>query len=301
MHTEKENQSSGVVVPSESVCRQARCDVIVSTLGDGYRGCARVFEAETARRAVLYLHGIQSHGGWFVRSGEFLQRQSVTVVMPDRRGSGLNDIDRGHCDNPSQLIADVHHWATLLMDRTGLGQVDIVAVSWGGKLALAYAARYSELVRSITLVAPGLRPRIDVSLGKKIKIGVSGLMHPTSQYPIPLTDPALFTANPTMRAFIGGDPLMLRKATAGFFIASARLDAAVRHAVTRVHCPTYLLLAECDRIIDNQATVDLLGPILTAMPGRDEGAVVYSGAHHTLEFEADPSGFLADLGVILAD
>ena len=163
-------------------------------------------------------------------------------------------------------------------------------------MALAYAAEHSDVVRSVTLVGPGLCPKVDVSLREKISIGVNGLVQRRKLYAIPLTAPSLFTANPVMRGFIGGDRLMLREATAGFFVASKRLDFLARGAVRRIAAPVRLLLAGRDRIIDNGATVELLGPVLWPIGGAAEGAArVYPEAHHTLEFEADPREFMDDL------
>ena len=309
---EVNSKKANLTPPAESLVAEVACDYVTVELAGGYRGQARLFEARDAERAVVYLHGIQSHGGWFLRSCDHLRRQGMTVLAPDRRGSGLNQTDRGHCDNPEQLLNDVDACVNWLADHTGSKQVDLVAVSWSGKLALAYAARHVDKVRSLALVTPGLCAKVDISLREKIAVGVQGLVQPHKQHEIPLNDPQLFTANPAMRRFIEQDPLKLTHATASFLVTSSRLDAAVRKTIWKVRAPVYLFLAELDRIIDNQATVKLLRPALRpirqapephatitcnstdedAFPGP---AALYWAAHHTLDFESDPQGFLADL------
>ena len=262
--------------------------IITLTLSDDYQARARLFASPNPRRAVLYLHGIQSHSGWYINSAQHLQHNNCTVLMPDRRGAGLNQTDRGHAQSAAQLIADTALAAAHLRQLTSCDQLDIIAVSWGAKIALAYAAQYPASVRSITFAAPGLCPKIDIRLTEKIAVGIHGLICPHKLHPIPLTEPSLFTANPQRQAYIAQDPLMLRQGTASFFIASKRLDFLARAAVPKIRAPLRLFLAQHDRIIDNQATLDYLRPALTDHQ-------IYPNAHHTLEFEPDPSGFFAHL------
>src|SRR3972149_2395959 len=48
----------------------------------------RKYLADSPRGVVLYLHGIQSHSGWYVQSCEILSENGYTIYAPDRRGSG---------------------------------------------------------------------------------------------------------------------------------------------------------------------------------------------------------------------
>ena len=56
---------------------------------DGLELYYRTFAPDgAARGALIYLHGIQSHGGWYVETGAELARRGYAVYLPDRRGSG---------------------------------------------------------------------------------------------------------------------------------------------------------------------------------------------------------------------
>jgi len=291
--------------PQHSIVAEVPCEYVTINLADGYKGWCRFFNTHDAKRAVLYLHGIQSHGGWFLDSINYLYQRGITVLAPDRRGSGMNTPDRGHCHSPNQLLLDLDLWMDWLINRTQTKQVDIVAVSWSGKWALVYAARHPDKVRSLTLVTPGLCAQVDINLREKIHIGVDGLLHPHRQHEIPLNEPTLFTTNPDKLAFIENDPLKLTHATASFFVTSTRLDMAVRRELWKISVPVYLFLAENDCIIDNQATSKLLRPVLEPINTCDptganfEKAKIYPNAHHTLDFEADPECYYSDLNRIL--
>jgi acylglycerol lipase len=144
----------------------------------------------------------------------------------------------------------------------------------------------------LTLVAPGLFPQVDISLIQKLRIAASALAARRTLVDIPLDDAALFTANPGRREFIEEDSLRLRKVTAAFMLASRDLDGRVRAAARAgVQRPLRVFLAGRDRIIDNDRTRDFVRQL--GWPDRE--IVEYPDAHHTLEFEANPEPFFADL------
>lgn len=148
---------------------------------------------------------------------------------------------------------------------------------------------------SLTLVCPGIVPRVDVSFGTKLKIAASLLVQPRRMFDIPLSDVELFTDNEEMRDYLRHDMFRLHRATARFLSASRCLDRRLRRC--RRGCltaPTALILARHDRIINNDATRAAVGR-LTAC-----AAVVrqFDGAH-SLEFEPDPVPFYKALSEML--
>ncbi|MCP4713320.1 MAG: alpha/beta hydrolase [Planctomycetes bacterium] len=285
--------------PVESLVGAVSCDIVRLELAGGYLGYGRFYEAAEARRGVVYLHGIQSHGGWFLGSCDFLRGEGNAVLAMDRRGSGLNEQERGHCDGAGQLLEDVDRSVEWLRSKYGFDRVDLVAVSWGGKLALVYAGRYPEKVRSVVLVAPGLCVQVDISLREKIAVGAHGLVKPRKLHEIPLNDPELFTQAQEMIKFIEGDPLKLTEGTARFFVTSRHLDWSVRKIVSELKVPVYLFLAERDRIIDNAATIKLLEGVLRPTSQANDPWRMYEGACHTLEFEPGRQVFFEDLASCL--
>jgi alpha-beta hydrolase superfamily lysophospholipase len=166
-----------------------------------------------------------------------------------------------------------------------------VAVSWGGKLGAALQRRHPGLTDGLALLCPGFCPRVGPSRRERLAILWTRLVAPGRPFPVPLSDPELFTATPHRQRFIRDDPRALRRATARFFVESARLDGYLLWARRHVRLPVLLLLAEHDRIIDNARTRAYVGHFRSP----DVEVHEYPGAHHTLEFEPDPDRFLADL------
>jgi len=253
----------------------------------------RIWRPEKPRAALVYLHGIQSHSGWYEASSRRLAKAGVAVFQVERRGSGMDTAhERGHVDRAEVWLADVALAAERTRDETGVAGVHLLGVSWGGKLAVASAAARPDLYRSLILAAPGIVPRVDVGLMTKVRVAKClALGRDRERFPIPLADPNLFTENPDRIRYIAEDPLSLREVTARFLYESRRLDRMVRRAAGEVRMPVFLALAERDRIIDNQTTRTLV----ERLPAERKRIVEYPGASHTLEFEPDPEPFFRDL------
>jgi alpha-beta hydrolase superfamily lysophospholipase len=266
-------------------------DIRNFTSSDRYNWRFRHFPApDPAKAHLVSIHGIQSHGGWYEHSCSRFAEAGFEVDFLDRRGSGLNDIDRGDCPSFRRLIDDI---AEFLRDRKKDGyKLFLMAISWGGKLAMALPRRHPNLVDGLILNCPGMCPRVGVSFVQRMSILASRLINPKRLFDVPLSDPALFTADPERQLFIREDKLAVRQATARFLMESARLDGFLRwFAPSAVTMPVLLLLAEHDRIIDNSAT----RKYLDRCPSTAKQIIEYPGTHHTLEFEPNRDQFIDDV------
>ena len=248
-------------------------------------------EGVPRRGVVVVLHGVQSHGGWYHRLGRALADSGYETHFPDRRGSGANRVERGHAPSVRRLLDDIAEY----VQEARLGDpsipVALAGISWGGKLAVLTAGRRPDLVDALALICPGLHPRVGVALGGRLRIAWAWLTNRRKTFPIPLSDPALFTASPEGQAIIAADRLGLRAATAGLLAASTFIDAMVRRVPPRVRQPVLLMLAGQDRIVNNAKTRAYFNTLAST---RRE-VIEYPEGHHTLEFEPDPTRYARDL------
>jgi alpha-beta hydrolase superfamily lysophospholipase len=234
---------------------------------------------------------VQSHSGWYHHLGQTLAEAGYEAHFPDRRGSGANRADRGHAPSAWRLLADLAEWLKTLRDRDPALPLALAGISWGGKVVVITAAAHPELVDGLALICPGLQPRVGVPLGERLRITWAYLTNRYKTFPIPLSDPELFTANPDGQRFIAADRFALHAGTAGLLAASTFIDIRLRRARKRVRQPILLMLAGKDRIVDNARTRTLV----TAMASTDKKVIEYPEAHHTLEFEPDPGRYARDL------
>src|SRR3954467_2722226 len=115
------------------------------TAGDGYRFSYRHYPPAAPQRGqIVCLHGIQSHAGWYDHSCRRLASAGYEVSFLDRRGSGANEEARGDTPSGRRLLDDVAE--VLRARRPPPGQpVFLLAISWGGKLAVGLERRHPGL------------------------------------------------------------------------------------------------------------------------------------------------------------
>lgn len=214
-----------------------------------------------------------------------MSREGYDVYFLDRRGSGLNGFLRGHADHGQRLLNDVRQLVRLCRrEQQSPAPLSLLGLSWGGKLASAFAATYPELIDSLALLYPGLVSHVRPNAWQRFQLRFArrhDLRH--KSVVLPLQDAALFTKNLQWQQFIDNDPLVLRRVTSGLLNAGVDLDRVIANDKHRITQPTLLMLAGNDAIIDNAATKKLVAQFESS----NLQVIKYPEAQHTLEFESD--------------
>lgn len=262
-------------------------------LSDGYKTVLYVYHPPSgvgASLPILQLHGIQSHPGWFGASASAMAQAGRAVYQLTRRGSGENAASRGDAPCARRLLDDVREACQFVLRQKKCDQLNLAGISWGGKLAACYCCEPHDAagVASLTLIAPGIVPQVDLPAAKKLSVAWSLVTNPRRLFDIPLSDVELFTDNPAMREYLRRDPLRLHRATARFLYISRKLDLQLRRAKAgAIRPPVTLVLAKRDRIIDNARTQAMVEKLAQSRP-----RVMVFDAAHTLEFEVDAGEYM---------
>lgn len=243
-----------------------------------------------AEVALVYLHGIESHAGWFDMAARKLKDRGYDVFCLDRRGSGINRENRGfvsgHADSYQRLIEDVYHFVQPLKEH--YNNIYVVGLSWGGKLGLGYALTYPQELNGLVLITPGLRALVDADLLTKARAAIGSGLRPETQLPLPI-EAEMFTTTPRYLKYIKEDPLRLKTASARFLVQSHRLERFIDRHMPQNELPILLFLAGQDRIIDNKGVLKLL------RRGQQELEVVeYEDQTHSIQFDA-PERMINDM------
>ena len=249
--------------------------------------------AKDAKGALVYFHGIESHAGWFDHVANLLVRGGYDVFCMDRRGSGINRENRGfpsgHIDSFGLLFDDIQ--AFVAQRKREYERIDLVGLSWGGKLALAFALHRPQDVGALVLITPGIRSQVDLKFREKIQVL---LAKPTHPIPVPI-EPEMFTDTPEFLALIKADPLRLRYATGRFFYESLRLDRYIDKHIARNRIPILLILAGQDPIIRNDAVRKVIAKGKQPTDIRE-----YGDQKHSVQFDA-PERLARDIMNWLSD
>lgn len=211
--------------------------------------------------AVVYLHGIESHVGWFEGPASLMAARGFHVYCLDRRGSGMNrenkNLTSGHMTSFEQLISDINEFLSTIQGRHET--IALAGSSWGGKLALAYhlARPGDDRIDGLIMVTPGLSSRVDLGLFAKVGVVTSLLVRPKNHFDVPIPT-ELFTTNLTNLDLIRRDPLRLHSVSARFYWESLRLDKFIARRMGEGRLPMLLVLAGHDRVIHNEGVLEVL-------------------------------------------
>jgi alpha-beta hydrolase superfamily lysophospholipase len=259
------------------------------TAHDGYRYAVRIWDAARPLAHVVCVHGIVSHGGWYLGTCRLLSRAGFEVHFLDRRGSGLNAEARGDVDSVETWLIDVKDYVAALPK---VNPRVLLGISWGGKLVAAFARRHPDLIGGIAMICPGLFARQAPDALRRTLLAAAGLGGAgRSCVQIPLRDPALFTDSPYWRAYVSHDPLALRRITIRCALADSKLTSLATAAPGELTVPLLFVLAGRDRIVDNIRTRAFFQRI--AAP--DKELLELPHAAHTLDFEPDASAYVERL------
>src|SRR5439155_14443972 len=108
--------------------------------------------------AVLFIHGgEQDHCVWVLQS-RYLAHHGYAVLAVDLPGHGRSE------GPPLARIEDMAEWITAVLDAAGVKAAALVGHSMGSLAALECAARFSERVSRIVLVATAFPMRVSPEL-----------------------------------------------------------------------------------------------------------------------------------------
>lgn len=230
------------------------------------------------RRAVVALHGMVTHSGWFALLGELLAAQGVAVVAPDRRGNGLA-IRLSEVGNVELLLSDVDQVVQLGRELCG----DVTLFSWCGSANFAVLAAARAPIQRFVMASPGLVPREEMAARFRSARPVDGHL------PLHFDPAADFTDDEATRRMIRADPLYLRRIRLPLREAWRQLNPQARQALPGLPVPAACVLTRTDRMIDIARTAELCAGLpLTWAEGGHGFVVEPAGARAVAELLGVP-------------
>jgi pimeloyl-ACP methyl ester carboxylesterase len=210
---------------------------------------------------VIFLHGVGGNRrNWASQLPAFAQR--FQAVAWDARGYGDSD------DYEGQLaFTDFADDLLRLLDHLEASQAHVVGLSMGGNIAMDFAVRFSDRVRSLVLCDTDrgmthfseqdrrqfLRLRRDPLLANRAIADIVPTLVESLSGPF---------ATDASREALAESLLLLHRES---YIKSveATVDFDIRHAIHEISCPTLVLVGEFDRL----TPLEEAQAIATAIPG----------------------------------
>ena len=128
---------------------------------------------DNSKPTVIFLHGSGlDHTFWGLHS-RFFAFRNYSVLVPDYPG-------HTHSDGPPlESIEAIADWLNDVVEALDARDISIVAHSQGCLVALEFASRYKERLKSVSFIASGLATPVNAALIEdEAEVGVDHLAHP---------------------------------------------------------------------------------------------------------------------------
>lgn len=220
--------------------------------------------AATRTGDVLVVHGYAEHIGRYGHVAERLTAAGYQVTGLDLRGHGNSDGRRGHVKAWSDYVADVRAAQAAIG-----GPHTILAHSMGGLVVLDALLEDASQVTEAMLVAPLLRPLVEVPGWKRLAARLLSKVAPAVSLPSDI-DPQLLSHDPSVIDAYKSDPMVFGTATARWYREMIRAGERVRHHAADFTLPLFIAWGADDRIVDPLALSEFCarygGPIEAFTP-----------------------------------
>ncbi|MBK7874405.1 MAG: alpha/beta fold hydrolase [Planctomycetes bacterium] len=114
------------------------------------------------RGAVTIVHDVGSHGGRYLDLAQALAADGWAVALPDLRGHGRSEGERGHSNGIKEVLRDLGDVQDHLAYRQPEAPKVLVGHGLGAIWALAYACERPGDVAALVLAAPLVEPRFEL-------------------------------------------------------------------------------------------------------------------------------------------
>ena len=209
---------------------------------------------DNSKPTVVFLHGSGlDHTFWALHSRFFAFRK-YSVLVPDFPG-------HTHSDGPPLAsIESMADWLNDALQTLGADNISIVAHSQGCLVALEFASRYKDKVRSVSFIASGLAPPVNDALLDAAEnkpesaiammlgwgFGSAGQLH---QGPIP------------GNSMLAGGKKVMRGNAPNELATDLRACNDYKNgktAAAAIDCPVQVILAGKDRMAPRKASMELV-------------------------------------------
>jgi len=264
-------------------------EILTITMPDNYVIHYRHWGDTRGEDVLMVLHGGMSHSGWQAPLATSLRSLSgdIAMVAPDRRGCGLNN-ERGDLGSVHLVIEDVIEHLEFL--KKSYKRVHLAGWCQGSQYATVAAARSGDLLSSLILLTPGFfwnerfRSVIRIAENNLFNIVSELKLKPDrsqAYVPIPMegTD---FTLDEQWLDFIEKDSLKTTMVTMKTAYIMDEIQELSWQALYQTDLPMLAILAEQDRVVDNNKFQKFTGPMFS---GKNQNRLVKLDSGHAIQFE----------------
>lgn len=266
------------------------------TLPDGAKLHLRIWRAANPSAPTLaLLHGLGAHSGWFNDMANSLNAAGLHVYVPDHRGFGRSEGERGHTRDWRGYPADIGALLDEIGRREAGSKLYALGHSMGGLFVTYVAAedakRATPRLSGIIAMNPWIKNTTNLSLRNTFAVLFGGMRGSARQVVYPY-DVTTMTKNPEAQRMLEADTYWVKSQSAAFlYQVGLRMRGQVMARAKEVRTPALVVQGEADVVVSHAATKQYFDTLGSA----DKTYKTYPGYAHDCEFEADRSALDQDL------
>jgi alpha-beta hydrolase superfamily lysophospholipase len=244
--------------------------------------------AGTARAVVVLCHGFNSHGGYYVRTGEALAARGFAAYALDLRGRGRSDGERFYMESISEYVQDVAAVVALARSRHAGLPTYLLGHSAGGVVSCLYALEHQAELAGLVCVSFAFQvPAPDFAIA-----ALKGLSHLAPHAHVLRLKNEDFSRDPAVVQAMNDDPLIAHESQPTRTVAElARADERLRREFPHITLPVLILHGTADKATKpsgSQIFYDSAG-------SNDKTLELYEGHYHDLLNDVGREQVLGDV------
>ena len=244
--------------------------------GTGGRIFTRHWEPEGTPEASLVLcHGVNSHGGQYIRAGETFAARGYAVTALDLRGRGKSDGERFYIDSIDDYVSDLALAIDLARSKHPELPLYLLGHSAGGVTSVTYALDHQDKLAGLICESFAFRVYAP-NFALKLLEGADHIVPHAHVLKLKMED---FSRDPEWVANLNADPLTKDEVQpVGTVAAFARAGERFEREFGRITLPVLILHGTADKATrpdGSQEFFDKAG-------STDKALKLYEGHYHDL-------------------
>lgn len=213
--------------------------------GTGGRIFTRHWELPLEPKANLVIcHGVNSHGGQYVRAGEEFARRGFAVTALDLRGRGRSDGERFYAESIDDYVSDLSLAIELGRSKYPDLPLYLLGHSAGGVTSVTYALDYQDRLNGLICESFAFRV-FAPNFALKLLEGASHFVPHAHVLKLKMED---FSRDPEWVATLNADPLTLDEVQPVATVAAfARAGERFEREFRRITLPLLILHGKDDK------------------------------------------------------
>lgn len=244
------------------------------------KGGLRIFTrhwkaAGTARASLVICHGVNSHGGQYVRAAEEFAARGFAVTALDLRGRGRSEGERFYVDSVDDYVSDLSQAIELGRSHHPELPLFLLGHSAGGVVSVTYALDHQDRLDGLICESFAFRVYAP-DLALKLLEGASHVLPHAHVLRLKMED---FSRDPAWVAKLVADPLTLGEVQPVQTVASlARAGERFEREFSRITLPLFILHGTADKATRPDGSQQFFDSAGSA----DKSLKLYEGYYHDL-------------------